>query len=396
MNRTTRLVSQGAVAAVAMLAVIAPSAIAQFNLKINDSTNVRFGLLLQQWTDWNKTNFQPGGLADSSYAQNVFLRRIRFLAGGNITGRLGFFYEVDAANLGLTTSGVARSKNAQVAVFTQDAYGEYRLGDGQGALLDFGLILVPLCRNCLNSAASLLSLDYGTYSFVESPATQSVVGRDLGTQLRGYVLDQRLEYRVGLFQGVRNTAAANPFRSVGRLQYNFLSTEVAPIALTYAGTYFGKKPVFAVGAGYDKQQDYNAYSVDAFFDHPVGTDAVTLTANFVHYDGGTTFPTLLPSGNPNPLGIPKQDTYYVEGGYYFSALKLMPFGRYERRNADATASNNQKETRYQVGTTYYAQGHNFNVKAAYSRNSLDTFVGGVTGPTNDQNQFTVQLQAFVF
>ncbi|GAC1515190.1 MAG: hypothetical protein NVS1B4_04840 [Gemmatimonadaceae bacterium] len=363
------------------VAVGAPVAGAQYTLKVNDSTNVRFGLLLQQWTDWNQSNVA----ADSSYQQNMFLRRIRFLVGGNVNSRLSFFYEVDAANVG--RAPVAGAKNPSVSVFTQDAFFEYRLSEKREALLDGGLILVPLCRNCLNSAASLLSLDYGNYSFVENAATQSVVGRDFGTQLRGYLADEHLEYRVGLYAGARSQPSANnSFRSVGRLQYNFLNTEVAPTSLTYAGTYLGKKPVFAVGTGYDVQGDYKAYAVDAFFDHPVGTDGVTLTADFIHYDGGVKFPTVV-----------KQDTYHLEGAYYFSAYKMAAFGRIEGRNADATNAFDQKEKRYQVGGTYYAQGHNFNVKAAYSRNALDTFVPGTgTGPANNQNQFTIQMQAFVY
>jgi hypothetical protein len=70
----------------------------------------------------------------------------------------------------------------------------------QEFMLDGGLILIPLCRDCNSSAAALLGLDYGMYSFVENGPTGSTFGRDTGFQAKGYFLGNRLEYRVGAYQ----------------------------------------------------------------------------------------------------------------------------------------------------------------------------------------------------
>jgi hypothetical protein len=143
-------------AALAAFAIALPSAMhAQAMIRVNDSVNVRIGILSQTWADFTQNVRQ-----DSSYAQNIFQRRIRFLVGGQIGSHLSFFYETDNPNLGRTAQ-TAGAKNLASGFITQDAYIEVKPGMTNAVLIDAGLQLVPLCRNCAQSAASLLPLDYG-------------------------------------------------------------------------------------------------------------------------------------------------------------------------------------------------------------------------------------------
>ena len=78
-----------------------------------------------------------------------------------------------------------------------------------------------------------------------------------------------------------------------------------------------------------------------------------------------------------------------------------PFVKYESRNVNdtfATTAANQDEHRIQVGGTYYVMGHNLNLKAAYTRGSLDRAAGTPLTqlPSYTQNGFTMQLQAFYY
>ena len=93
-----------------------------------------------------------------------------------------------------------------------------------------GLMFVPFCRNCIQNAETLLSLDYSAFSFLATPATQSSVGRDVGFQAKGHFSGNRIEYRVGAFQGFRATGARNPLRAAGRLQVNLLDAETPGIS----------------------------------------------------------------------------------------------------------------------------------------------------------------------
>ncbi len=364
-------------AAVALAALLAAPAAAQ-GMKINDSTTLRVGILGQTWADWSENVRQ-----DTSYAQNIFERRIRLLASGQWGSRVSFFFETDNPNLG--RSGAGFTKGLGSGFITQDAYVEVKPTGDVAFAVDAGLMLYPLCRNCLQSAATLLPIDYGAYSFVQSGPTTSSVGRDVGFQAKGNVVGQRLEYRVGIFQGFKNTVGttqigSNTPRFGGRLQYNFLDAE-AP-AFFYSGTYFGKKKIFALGGGFDTQSKYHAYAVDAFFEHPVGPGGISAQADFVQYDGDTFF-----------TALPKQNDYLLEAGYYINSIKIMPWVKIEGRSYDVTSvAAFQNEHRIQVGGTYYMAGHNLNVKAAYARNSFDR----LNNSTLDQNQFTVQLQGFIY
>ena len=361
--RSIRRISICALTAVT-LTTAAESARAQASIRVGDNVNIRFGTLLQGWGDWTQDPVSEG------YAQNLFLRRVRLLVGGQVARNITFFIETDNPNLGRTPKALGSG------FIVQDALAEVKFSDP--LTLSAGLMFVPFCRNCIQSAATLLSLDYSVFSFLATPATQSSVGRDVGFQAKGYFNGNRIEYRVGAFQGFRAAGARNPLRAVGRLQVNLFDAETPGIF--YTGTYLGTKRVLAIGGGVDMQagpgDNYRAWTIDAFLDHPL-TDSVSVTAqvDYFSYDGGQTFPTLT-----------EQTAVFAEAGVYFKPLRIMPFVRYETQDLDPAAA--VDNVRYQAGLTYYISGHNANLKLAYSR--LDPDVG------NSSNQFTTQLQLFYY
>ncbi len=351
----------GVLAAAMTIVVVvaaAPRANAQAVIKVNDDVNVKFGFLLQGQADW-----QESATADD-IAQNLFLRRARILIGGSIAKNVTFFFESDSPNY-----GKAGTKTSGMIV--QDAFVSWKFADA--FTLDGGMILTGIAHNSLQSAASLISIDYGSYSFLYSSPTQNVVGRDTGFQGRGYLADKKLEYRVGVWSGARNASANQAFRTTARVQYNFLDADTG---FFYTGTSLGKKKIFALGAGYDSQKDYKSYAADAYVDLPVGKGgAVSGQLDYIHYDGGTTFTTLL-----------KQDTFFAEAGYYIKSAKVMPYFNYG--NKDLSGRDTGDETRWAIGLGYMAFGHNLNLKAAYGK--IDPKAG------KSVDQFTIQMQAFYF
>jgi hypothetical protein len=353
---------------------------AQATIKVNDSISVRVGFLSQTWADFNQNVRQ-----DSSYAQSIFQRRIRLLVGAQVGSHLNFFFETDNPNLGRTTAGLP--KNLSAGFITQDAYVEYKpVATSNAFLMVAGLQLIPLCRNCVGSAVTLLPLDYSSYSFLQSGVTGSSVGRDVGFQAKGYLANNRVEYRAGLFSGARLTTpagvaiASNSMRGAGRLQIQLLEPE-AP-AYGYAGTYLGRRKILAIGAGVDAQSSYKAWAGDAFLSYPFGINGITAQFNYIRYNGDTFFPTLV-----------KQNTYEIEGGYHFTNAKVTPWGKFEWRDvSDKTLAANQDEHRLQLGLTYYEMGHNLNFKGAYTRGTLERLaLSSLT-----QNGFTFQLQGYYY
>ncbi len=234
------------------------------------------------------------------------------------------------------------------------------------------MMLLPLSHNSGQSAATLLAIDYGPYSFLASDPTGSRVGRDYGLQARGYIA-KHLEYRAGVFQGKRGAGAAMPFRYLGRIVWYPFDTETGYF---YSGTNLGTKRIVALGASIDHQAGYNTAGFDLYIDQRVGAgDGATFQADLLRYDGGTTFRQL-----------PLQTCWLLEGGYYFRAVKLGPFVQVASR--DPTDPSRAIERKYQVGVAYWPGGHRYNVKAGVARLTASGAA--------DSTQVVVQGQIFMW
>jgi hypothetical protein len=208
MHRMRMHTHRAAACVVAILLVGALPAGAQVVVKANDDVNFKFGVLGQFQAD---TISNPD---DEPNTNNLFVRRLRLLFAGQVAKNVSFFVVTDAPNLGKELPG---GKNIQPSLILQDAFASLKAADA--FTLDAGLMFIPFSRNSVQSASTLLPIDYGVNTFNQSAATQSTVGRDTGFQARGYLVENRLEYRIGVFQGFRDAVSGNPFRYAGRVQY---------------------------------------------------------------------------------------------------------------------------------------------------------------------------------
>ncbi|MEO8587482.1 MAG: hypothetical protein ABI584_15050 [Acidobacteriota bacterium] len=363
-----------------LIAFLPGIANAQAIIKVNDTVNFRLGILLQGWADWSGQSDTAGNT--TGFQQNLFLRRARLFVGGQVAKDVTFFFMTDNPNLGKTTVGGSTAgtafKQPGTGFIVQDAYLEWAIANE--FRLQGGLILIPLCRNCNSSAVNLVSMDYGTWSFQESASTQSSVGRDTGFQVKGYLASDHFEYRIGSYSGFRAAGVKNSLRFAGRAQYNFFDVEKVQF---YPGTYFGKKKILAVGAGFDAQSDYTAYSADVFLDYPVGKgNGITAQADFIRYDGGATFPT---------AALFKQDDLFIETGLFVGGLKVMPFLRYEIQKYQDDVNQKLNKEFIQAGLGWYPYGSNFNIRGGWTRKQFPN--DPLTATTN---QYTVQVQIFYY
>jgi hypothetical protein len=281
--------------------------------------------------------------------------------------KLTVFFETDSPNLGKANNAGVKDAND---IFIQDFVATYKFSNH--FMLDGGMLLLEQSYNHNQSAATLLAVDYGPYTFVESGPLTERVGRDYGLRARGYLLDNHLEYRAGVYQGVRGTNASNDLRFIGRAMYSFFTPQVG---LFYRGTSLGKAKTLAIGASYDVQEEYDSVGADFFWDQPVGESAFVLQGDYVSLDGGT-FVT----------GLPEQTNFLVETGFYFSSVKLQPFLQYAAQNFDEASRID--EERLTVGLGYYINGHNNNLKLSYTKIEPDA------GESRDQ--INLQWQIFQF
>jgi hypothetical protein len=366
-----------------------------FTITAADGSTLKLGVLLQpQFSAVGEAGGTAAAPARDGMAMNLFVRRTRILVGGNLFGVVDYFLDTDYPNLFLATNptasptGLAPSVKNTPGMNIQDAFLTFK-AVGDAFKIDAGYMLPPLAHNAVQGAGTLYSWDYFNSSFQHSASFQSSsnpIGRDAGVQLRGLVLDNHLEYRLGLFQGLRDSQTAsevgsqNMFRTAGRLQLNVLDAETG---FFYAGSYLGSKTVLSIGGAFDIQDDYQYFAGDVLADIPVGPGVFTAQLNVAHWDGGDfmTAPPLL-----------SQTAIMAEAGFHFAAIHLAPIVRFEQLmfgDVAAPAVTPANQTRLGLGVAYFPYGHNLNLKAFYTNVSLED---------GDQsaNQFNVQAQLYVF
>ena len=340
---------------------------AQLEIKSPDgNSSIKLGVLGQFQAESLTT---PDGSATS---KDLYLRRFRILLGGNIMEKVSFFAETDSPNLGkVGNSATGAAAKGESDMYLQDAFMTYNYSNG--FKVDAGMMLLPLSHNAGQSAASLLGIDYGPYSFLWSVPTTSRVGRDYGMQVRGYLADNHFEYRAGVFQGVRGVNATNPLRIMARAVYYPFQHEPG---FFYAGSYLGDRKVLAIGASFDQQDEYKSYGADIFLDYPLaGKDVITAQVDYTNYDGGDFITT-----------IPKQNVIFAEAAYYFHGSKIAPFVQLNYDNMDSELLNDKHFM--QAGLAYYIKGQNLNIKLGIGQYGGDHL--------KDQTQVLLRFQAYMY
>jgi len=365
------------------------SPFAPFKIDANGNS-IRIGLLFQP-AYRTATSASPGV---DGLSQNLFLRRTRILVGGTLFGKIDYFMDTDYPNLFLATPEGNPTSATDPTPYTnnkggpgmyiQDAFITAKPIEGEfkdAFKIDAGFMLPPMAHNAVQGAGTLYSLDYYANTFLHTNVFGGTapVGRDLGVQLRGLVVGGLIEYRVGLFQGLRQPqttdriASHNFFRATGRVQVNLLDAEPG---FFYSGTYLGAKKVLSLGVSGDLQGDYKYFAGDVFADMPMGPGVFTLQANYAHWNGD------------GFVALPKEWAVMGEVGYNFNTI-ISPLVRAEYLDATAANGTVTKTGRYGGGINWWAFGHNSNVKTLYQYVKVD-------GASKGANQLDVQWQLYFY
>lgn len=361
---------------------------------------IRFGAVAQAWFDYAQSSNKVMD-GDGGYSTNFLLRRARFIGSASFFGDLFVYVLLDAPRIGTAVqSGTAMAPVVNkfgTGALVQDMFGEIKLY-GDQFMLTAGLMFIPFSRHDLGSSTTRLGLDT---AFTGALMPNTSGSRDTGFQLKGYVLEDHLEYRVGVFSGARqvatgnNPVAHNAPRVTGYLQYNFLDTEKGYV---YPGYNFGKKMVLGVGAGFDFQKNdspqtdaYSAFSATVYGSYPLagdaskdGGDEIAFEAMYQHFDGGGTAgaaPTLF-----------AQNDFNVEAQYYNKGLSLGVFGKFELQKFADDPNTAGDTTWVGGGLKYFVRQAYCNFTLAYLR----AIFPNKPATKNDTNELTLQLQVYLY
>ena len=242
---------------------------------------------------------EDGNPGEDGWGNEMFLRRARIILAGKVNKWIHFFVETD-------NPGMGKNGNWDVKTYIQDAFVDFRMY--KEFRVAAGMILLPFTHMNRQGATSLNTLDY------HNPFSKGFVAgnawRDAGIEVRGIVANT-LDYRVGVFNGLRGKATGTTAadlqeneirfnsndapRFTGRVAVNVFEPEPG---FFYGGTTLGKSRILAAGFGFDFQPGaalddqggetrYMAMSGDVYWDIPLNDDMeVTGQAAFVMFDRG--------------------------------------------------------------------------------------------------------------
>lgn len=371
--------------------------------------SIHVGGIIHMYAGMQQKGFAFGGnpsLSDASDWESDFtVYRGRVLIGAQLSKKGNFFMETELTTSVNGANDITGSKSTRITPMILDAQYEHAFSDKFSVI--GGLQLVSHNRNGLQGAAGLMANDFTYYQYPynlhpNSPL-QNNLGRDLGVNFRGFLANEKLEYRLGFFSGRTSFAGTDesPLRTVGRLVYNVFDKDKS---FYYSGTNLGNGKTLSIGAGVDAQGSYTAIGGDVFLDMPVGTlGSVTLNGAYSYLTGGNdvtedyTFAEM----------IPTQGTQYLELGYYFKDTKLQPWIRYEKQDMNSedqqtggvSTSDFDKYNTTTVlggGLNYWFNGYNTNLRLSYTSTTKTFQDLSLNDQTKTYGQLWLQVQLFIF
>lgn len=308
-------------------------------------------------------------------------------------------FHLDSARLYL---GGALNKDVKGMINTEWDGNEMRILDAAGEFaitpelnIWAGRLLSPSDR--ANMAGPYYSLGGGYWADVASRYGYNggiFRGRDDGVVAWGDVLDGKLGYSIGAFQGrtfgigslTESEAKADGIKAsdhpmiAARVQYDFWDAEPGYYG---TGNYLGSKDILSLGVAVRYQQqgvltltdigDYKAYNVDFLMEKKIpGAGAVSVEAAWYKYENGDVI--LSEQGKAASAGL----------AYIFAEKlgvgRLQPFVRYQKFDADTSIDTKQSD----IGVNYIVAGYNEQFSAVYSKTTVTSAA--------DSNQFVLAMQ----
>ena len=349
----------------------APPAMADATMKINDDTSISVGIGLRG-TYTSTENGAPNG---TSYSNSFAAQSV----SPNFTGRYKIFKIF--LHYDKSPGGPAATGNENLRML--DGIGQIEPSEEFNIWM--GRMLVPTDRGNL----------YGAYySSTWSPPViagnypQIFGGRDDGAMVWGTLLNGKLNYSAGAFNGHNRAAGlgnqGNSLLYAGRLQVNFWDAETG---YWRPSSYLGTKDILSVALAGNTQSNgvgtaaaphtLSIWSADALFEKKLAGGYVpTLEAIYYKYNlGGKLDCNSGEPGSPAcPVGVDNVGGQVAGNALAVSALfmfpqkvgwgQFQPWVRYQKYNRDVSQTTN-KGTDY--GLNYLIDGFNMKIVGIFTK-----------------------------
>lgn len=340
-----------------------------------------------------------GSSGDSS-TSDIYFRRNRLSFLGQVNDTYGFVFSVQHQGEkrigGITVSDIPGENFDVVDAFLRaDWTDAFRLR--------IGLTKDPFARETNEGCFFPLSVDRSLFIYTNLPR----LNRDYGVVLWGNLLDAKVQYRLAAMKG--NDSGNDPessFRYTGRVHLSLLEPESS---IVYRGTYLGAKKVLTFGAGYQFEpdavyanlsaktlsKDFQAWTLDGFFEYPTPAGTFTLSGAYLKTDFDDAYKGADPDSRSIGVSGEKKG-WYAKAGYMLPK-KVGPgdvqvYGRYEEwKFANLSGIFDQEIKWTGLGLNYLLKGQDLRVTLEYSNNDFDK----QDSSTKDFKTYTAMLQ-FLF
>jgi hypothetical protein len=424
----------------------------ELRLKLNadGSHYLKVTVLGQLWFRYNESN--PGTTVVNEPADQTFdigVRRLRFQFFGQLTDHTFFYLHFGQDNFNHLSP-------RKFTPFFQDVLGEYKIRKGSEALIIGGglSIISGLSRFTQPQLANIMSTDVPIFTLPTFDLTDQA-GRKLSLYARGQV--GKLDYRIVLANpfpvgtssttlpplsasGFPLSSNANFIQRGSHKQYeglfiwNFFDREPHVIPFM-PGTYYGKKKVVNLEAGFVTQKNatwsssdggvsanyhsLNMWSIATFFDLPCNKKTGTALNAYLGYfntqygpgylryvgamnpaDGPGASPTFFAGSQGN--AFPMYGTghvIYSQLGYLLqndllgkNTGSFMPYATLQ------TASYNRLDKQmavFNLGANWFIKGNTSKLSFDYQNRPVYSLAGSnLTRETSRKGQFVLQYQFF--
>lgn len=367
-------------------------------VKLDEKGNkyIRFITWLQAWAE-------DGNLDNEGLRPTMRIRRSRLLAYAQISPRfliLTHFGLNTLRNSNADPIGDGRASDGS-QLFLHGAWNEFRVSGGDELYIGGGLhYWNGLSRLTSASTLNFMTLDNHRQAWAQLGLSDAFA-RHLGVYAKGKIGKLRYTFAVndaianGLgsveqedlvdntitYSGRKVLGTGAGFLTTGYVDFQFLDQESNKLPYR-VGTYLGKKTIFNVGAGFFSHengtvevengrfegQNVNHFSIDAFYDAPVGNGAVNAYAAFYSFDYGDNYALGTTYGTGN--------AFYGHFGYllpfeFMDGQRLMPYAAFSTNDFEAfeNASN-----RIQLGANWFINGHHAKISLEFN-STLQNYSG---------------------
>ena len=383
-----RRIGIGAFVSAAILAASAPTAFAGADLKLSDDASLSVGLGLRT----SFTSLERGAANGTSTSNDFSADSARIYTSGS-------FGQYIKTTMNFDRQGGA----SQTATFQMiDAIAQFEMSEGFNVWL--GRMLPPSDRANLYGPYYTSAWSFpGIASAGVAGSANIAAGRDDGGMVWGNLMDSKLAYSVGVFnghnRGATNSNNSNKLMSAARLQYSFWDAEKGYYR---NGTYLGGKDILTLGASIQSQANgtgtaavpgaFKISNVDFLLEKKLDSGMVpTLEGGYYVYslekkDAGV---------GTNAGGLDAGKSKLVTAAVLFPQKvgwgQFQPFVRYQKFDRTAmSASPNTSNTGTDYGVNYIIKGFNAKVSAVYSK--LEDTSKAAALQKQDQFVLGVQLQ----